>query len=96
MIDLNSSFSFNNSNRQKNEEEEEDAGRPSLGFHLNKNELNTLIANNLKEKKKSFAIVCKTIVSNVVFVMAVILYSSFGAYVFQLLEQHAEMAQCEG
>ena len=93
MIDSNSSYSFNNSNRQKNEE---DTGRPSLGLYLNKNELNTLIASNLKEKKKSFAIVCKTIVSNVVFVMAVILYSSFGAYVFQLLEQHAELAQCEG
>jgi hypothetical protein len=85
MINSDSTFSLNNT---KNEEK-----TPSLGLYLNKNEL---ISQNLKEKSKSFAVICKTILSNVVFVSAVILSSSFGAYVFQILEQHAELAQCEG
>lgn len=43
-----------------------------------------------------FFIISKTILSNAVFVLAVILYSTVGAFVFQLLEEHAELAQCEG
>lgn len=44
---------------------------------------------------KSFKNIIKILFSNITFVIAVILYSSIGAFVFQILEQHEEIRLCE-
>lgn len=46
--------------------------------------------------KTKVATIFKTLLSNIAFVTAVILYSSIGAFVFQILEQHEEIRLCEG
>lgn len=50
----------------------------------------------IKKNKITFKNILKTLIVQLIFVSAVILYSSVGAFVFQTLEQYEEIRLCEG
>ena len=57
---------------------------------------NTTHNEKIKKNKITFKIILKTLIVQLIFVSAVILYSSVGAFVFQTLEQYEEIRLCEG
>lgn len=65
--------------------------------NLHNDDLNEIKPKRKKSSRsiKSFKNIAKTLLSNIAFVIAVILYSSIGAFVFQILEQHEEIRLCE-
>jgi hypothetical protein len=57
---------------------------------------NTTHNESIKKNKITFKNILKTLIVQLIFVSAVILYSSVGAFVFQTLEQYEEIRLCEG
>lgn len=86
-------FNNNNNNNQNGMDEN------NTTDNINKIELTDKL--NRKKQPKSYTIlictkILKLMFSNVGLILVVFLYSTFGALMFQLLEQHEERRLCEG
>lgn len=67
-----------------------------LRNYVRKKSLVYFKTNEKIESEKAYKNLRRQIIINVCLIIAVIVYTSLGALMFQILEQHEELRQCEG
>ena len=67
-----------------------------LRNYVRKKSIVYLKTNEKIASEKAYKNLRRLIIINVCLIIAVIVYTSLGAFMFQILEQHEELRQCEG